>query len=387
MTSHKERVLTALNHEQPDRVPMDLGGRQTTLSILAYENLKQYLGVSDLPTRVMSHTWRTCFVDESILEKFDIDTRHIRPASKVNDAVGEHLSSGNDTFVDEWGVKRQIVGDYANLIEHPLQTASLEDLDTFPWPDPADDYDFESLREPARKLYEEGEYALVGCLGSPGNVFEQAWYLRGLAEFMKDLIKNKDFAHAVMRNVLDVRKRNAELYLREVGDYIDVIQLADDLASQDNLLISPKLYQELVKPYQLELCQYVKSLTKAKIYYHSCGSITPLLDELIDNGVEILNPVQVSAANMDTRMLKQRYGKSLSFWGAIDTFDALPNGTVQDVEAEVEKRIRDLAPGGGYVLGPVHNICADVPPANVVAMYATGLRHDAQAAVVSHELV
>ena len=382
MTTHKERVLMALNHEQPDRVPMDLGGRQTTLSILAYENLKRHLGLANLPTQVMAHAWQTCFVDESILEKFDIDTRHIRPASKVNKTIGEHLSSdGSDgTFVDEWGVKRQIVGDYANLIEYPLQTASLEDLDTFPWPDSADDYDFQGLREPTRKLYEKGEYALIGSLGSPGNIFEQSWYLRGLAEFMKDLIKNKDFAHALMRKVLDVRKRNAELYLREVGEFIDVIQLADDLASQENLLISPKLYHELVKPYQVELCQYVKSLTKAKIYFHSCGSIAPLLDDLIDNGVEILNPVQVSAANMDTKMLKQRYGKNLSFWGAIDTSEVLPNGSVQDVEAEVKKRIRDLGPSGGYVMGPVHNICVDVPPENVVAMYEAGPRHSTYAA-------
>ncbi len=376
MTTHKERVLAALNHEQPDRVPMDLGGRQTTLSILAYENLKQYLGLSSLSTKVMAHTWQTSYVDDVILERFDIDTRHIRPASKVNDAIGKHIAlPDNDaTFVDEWGVTRQIVGDYANLTGHPLQMASLTDLDLFPWPDPADDYDFDGIREPARQLYEASEYALVGCLGSPGNIFEQAWYLRGLAEFMKDLIKNKDFVHALMRRILDIRKRNAELYLREVGEFIDVIQLADDLAGQDNLLISPKSYNELVKPYQLELCQYVKSLTKAKIYYHSCGAIAPLLDEFIDNGVEILNPVQVSAANMDTQALKHRYGKNLSFWGAIDTFEVLPNGGVEDVEAEVKKRIRDLGTGGGYVLGPVHNICADVPPENVVAMYEAGLK-------------
>ncbi len=376
MTTHKERVLMALNHEQTDRVPMDLGGRQTTLSILAYENLKRHLGLAGLSTGVMAHTWQTCYIDDVILEKFDIDTRHVRPASRVNEAIGKHLAiEENDaTFIDEWGVTRQIVGDYANLIGHPLQKANLADLEAFPWPDPADDYDFDGIREPARKLYEEGEYALVGCLGSPGNIFEQAWYLRGLAEFMKDLIKNKDFIHVLMRRILDIRKRNAELYLREVGEFIDVIQLADDLAGQDNLLISPKSYKELVKPYQLELCQYVKSLTKAKVYYHSCGAIEPLLDELIDNGVEILNPVQVSAANMDTQALKKRYGKNLSFWGAIDTFEALPNGCVEDVETEVKKRIHDLGTGGGYVMGPVHNICADVPPENVVAMYEAGLK-------------
>jgi len=376
MTTHKERVVMALNHEQPDRNPMDLGGRQTTLSIIAYENLKKLLGLSDLPANVMAHTWQTSYIDEVVLEKFDIDTRHIRPASRVNESIGEHLSipESDNTFVDEWGVTRQVVGDYANLISHPLRTATVEDLENFPWPDSADNYDFKAIREPAKKLYEDNEYALVGSLGSPGNIFEQAWYLRGLAEFMKDLIKNKDFIHALMRRILDIRKRNAELYLREVGEFIDVVQLADDLAGQDNLLISPNSYKELVKPYQLELCQYVKSLTKAKVYYHSCGAIEPLLDELIDNGVEILNPVQVSAANMDTQALKKRYGKNLSFWGAIDTFEVLPNGRVEDVETEVKKRIHDLGTGGGYVMGPVHNICADVPPENVVAMYEAGLK-------------
>ena len=262
-------------------------------------------------------------------------------------------------------------GDYANLLGHPLREATLADLDSFPWPDPADNYDFKALRKPAKKLYEEGKYALVGCLGSPGNIFEQAWYLRGLQEFMTDLITEKEFAHALMRKVLDVRKRNVELYLHEVGEFIDVVQLADDLAGKDNLLISPKTYREMVKPYQLELCRHVRGLTKAKIYYHSCGSISPLIDELIDNGVEILNPVQVSAANMDTAELKKRFGRNLSFWGAVDTYDVLPNGTPRDVEAEVRRRITDLGTGGGYVMAPVHNICADVSPENIVAMYRT----------------
>ncbi|MCP4430578.1 MAG: hypothetical protein GY806_06330 [Gammaproteobacteria bacterium] len=377
MTTHKERVLMALNHEQPDRNPMDLGGRQTTLSVIAYENLKKLLNLSSLPTRVMAHTWQTSYIDDVVLEKFDIDTRHIRPSSKVNDAIGVHLSlpENNNTFVDEWGITRQVVGDYANLTGHPLRTASIEDLENFTWPDPAHDYDFKGIREPARKLYEENEYALVGCLGSPGNIFEQAWYLRGLEEFMKDLIRNRDFAHALMQRVLAVRKRNVKLYLDEVGEFIDVVQLADDLAGQDNLLISPKTYQTLIKPYQLELCEYVRSMTRAKIYYHSCGAIAPLLDELIDIGIEILNPVQVAANHMDTRDLKQRYGNKLSFWGAIDTFEALPNGSISDVRAEVQKRITDLGTGGGYVMGPVHNICGDVPAENVVSMYEAGLEY------------
>ena len=358
---------------------MDLGGRQTTLSVMAYENLKKHLNLSHLPTQVMAHSWQTSFIDEAVLDMFDIDTRHVRPNRKVNDDIGKALAiEGSDnTFVDEWGVKRQVVGDYANLIEHPLQTANLEDLESFPWPDSADNYDFKGLREPAQKLYEEGEYALVGSFGSPGNLFEQAWYIRGLAEFMKDLIKNKDFARELIRQILEVRKRNAELYLNEVGEFIDVVQLGDDLASQANLLISPKIYQEIIKPYHLELCEFVKKRTRAKIYFHCCGSISPLLDELIEIGVEILNPVQVSADNMDTQDLKKRYGKKLSFWGAIDTFDVLPNGRVSDVQTEVNKRIHDLGTGGGYVMAPVHNVCCDVPPENIVAMYEAGPKYSA----------
>jgi uroporphyrinogen decarboxylase len=154
MTTHKERLLMALNHEQPDRNPMDLGGRQTTLSILAYENLKNYLSLSHLPTKVMAHSWQTCFIDEAVLEMFDIDTRHVRPASKVNDVIGETLATGesDNIFVDEWGVKRKIAGDYANLIDHPLRTANLEDLEDFPWPDSADNYDFQGLRESNAKI-------------------------------------------------------------------------------------------------------------------------------------------------------------------------------------------------------------------------------------------
>lgn len=374
MTTHKERVLTALDHQQPDRVPMDLGGRQTTLSVLAYEALKKHIGLDHLPTQVMAHTWQTAFIDEEVLERFDIDTRHIRPPSRINDEIGELLAKpGSDgTFTDEWGVKRIVAGDYANLIDHPLRTATIDDLENFDWPDPADNYDFASIREPARMLYEEGEYALVGCLGSPGNTFEQAWYLRGLSEFMLDMIRNKDFVHALMRKVLDQRKRNVELYLNEVGEFIDVVQLADDMGSQENLLFSPKLYHELIKPYQLELCDHVRSLTKAKIYFHSCGSVAPLLDDLVEIGVEILNPVQVAASGMEPETLKQRFGKKLSFWGAIDTFDVLPKGSPQRVRDEVARVVSILGEDGGYVMGPVHNICADVPPENVVAMYEAG---------------
>lgn len=370
----KERVLTALDHSEPDRVPLDLGGRQTTLMIPAYERLKSYLGFTDVPTQIMSHIWQTVYVDEKILEHFSIDTRHIRPKNKA--FAPDAPFKDEEVFIDSWGVGRKISGGYANLCHHPLQKIkTLEEIEAHQWPDPDREFDYTGLKAHARTLYEQGEYALVGCMGSPGNTYEQAWYLRGLSEFFLDMVMHKDLAHALMRKVTDHRKRSAELYLKEVGEFIDVIQMADDLGAQNTSLMSPESYREIIKPYQAELIAHMRQFTKAKVYHHSCGSITNLLDDMIEIGIEILNPVQATAAGMETDQLKKRFGDRLTFWGAIDTFEVLPNGSVDDVRKEVNLRIKDLSPGGGYVLGSVHNMQIDVPPENVEAMFETALAY------------
>ncbi len=372
--NHKERVLTALNHEEPDRVPVDLGGRQTTFMIETYDKFKAYIGLNDLPTNIMSHKWQTAYVDEQILNRFSIDCRHIRPPVKTEP---EFTDTGDNktTFIDEWGVKRIVDAGYASIIEYPLQTAALEDLESYEWPDPVEMFDYSSIRSQALQLHKEGQYAIVGSMGSPGNIFEQSWYLRGLTEFFLDLVDNKEYAHALMSRITEIRKQNAECFLREVGEYLDVFQLADDLAMQNGPYMSPDLYREMIKPYQVDLFEFVKSLTSARIYYHSCGSITRLLDDLIEVGVDILNPVQVTAENMETNQLKQRFGNRLSFWGAMDTTEILPNGTTGDVRNEVRRVIHDLAPHGGFVLSSVHNLQPDIPPENILAMFEAASRY------------
>ena len=372
--NHKERILTALNHEEPDRVPVDLGGRQTTFMVETYNQIKAHLGLNDLPTQVMSHKWQTAYVDEQILNHFSIDCRHIRPPMRAEPELSE-TAEGKIAFVDEWGIKRIIDAGYASIIDYPLQTATLEDLETYEWPNPAEIFDYSSMRSQALDLYNEGEYAIVGNMGSPGNIFEQSWYLRGMTEFFLDLVDNKDFAHALLSKITEIRKQNAKNFLKEVGEYLNVFQLADDLAMQNGPYMSPDLYREMIKPYQVELFRYVKELTPAKIYYHSCGSVTRLLDDLIDLGVEILNPVQVSADGMQTDQLKQRFGNKLSFWGAMDTTEILPKGTIDDVRKEVRKIIRDLAPGGGFVLASVHNLQPDIPPENIIAMFEAAMQY------------
>ena len=369
----KERVLTALAHRATDRVPLDLGGRQTTLMLPAYERLKKYLGLSDLPTRVMSHRWLTAHVDEKILNHFSIDTRHVRPRNKaLKDPETPH--GEEETFYDNWGVGRRISGGYANLCHHPLkEAASLEEIQGHIWPDPDEEFDYTGVAQRAKQLHHEGKFAIVGCMGSPGNTLEQAWYLRGLSEFFLDMTMRKDMAHALMRRVTDHRKRNAELFLKEAGPYLDVIQVADDLGGQNTSLMSPASYREMIKPYQAELIAHIKTFTKAKVYHHSCGSIHNILEDMIDIGIEILNPVQATAAGMETQGLKKRFGDRLTFWGAVDTVKVLPYGSVDDVRREVRTRIRDLSPNGGYVLGSVHNMQIDVPPENVEAMFKTAL--------------
>jgi uroporphyrinogen decarboxylase len=373
----KERVLTALDHQEPDRVPVDLGGRQTTFMVGTYEAFKTHLGLDRPPTQLMSKIWQTVFVDECILERLDVDCRHIRPRNRTWSGSVKAQTTANagaqddvEVCVDQWGVVRKIEGGYASIIDYPLQKATLADLESYAWPDPAQDYDYSGIREQTQQLREADHYAIVGCMGSAGNLFEQSWYLRGMPELLIDMVCNKDFAHALLSKILGIRKRNAEIFLAEVGEYLDVFQLADDLSMENGLLMSPKMYREMIRPYQVELFQHVKKFTKAKIYFHSCGAVAQLLDDLIEVGVDILNPVQVSAKGMETDQLKHRYGKCLSFWGAIDTGEALPRGTVKDVRNEVLRRIRDLGPGGGYVLAPVHNMQPDIPPENIAAMYA-----------------
>jgi uroporphyrinogen decarboxylase len=180
---------------------------------------------------------------------------------------------------------------------------------------------------------------------------------------------DKPFAKALFDKLADFHIEFFRHYLEAVGDCIDVVVVSDDLGGENGPLISPELYRELIKPAQKKLWQFIKSNTEAYLFLHSCGSISKFIPDLIEIGVDILNPIQVAAKDMDTRRLKDEFGDKLIFWGGIDTQRILPFGSPEDVESEVKKRIADMAPGGGYVLTAVHNIQAGVPPENICMMY------------------
>ena len=361
----RERVLTSLNHEEPDRVPLDLGGLATTIEAVPYNELKKYLGIrSETKLFLRDH------VDppEEILERFGIDTRYVRMKPPRNFKV--QIDSDN-SYLDEWGTrwKKPESSLYWDPVDYPLKDATIEDLETHNWPDPHDPGRTEGLREEAKWLREKTDCAIIADTPSLG-IFESASIcLRGIERLMMDLILEKPFAKALLDKVADIQIEFFRHYLDAVGEYIDVIMVTDDLGAENGPLISPELYRELIKPAERKLWQFIKDNTKAYLFLHSCGSISKFIPDLIEIGVDILNPIQVSAKDMDTKRLKEEFGDRLTFWGGVDTQRVLPFGSPEEVEREVKRRIADTAPGGGYVLTAVHNIQAGVPPENICMMY------------------
>ncbi len=366
----RQRVQTTLNHQEPDQVPLDLGtgGNSAPVPEL-YQRLAALYGIKP-QVRLVPHIMRLAVVDERILRDLDIDTRPIsmRPVRR-----GVRPCSEQGQFYDDWGVrwKEVDVGGtvYRELAETPLADATVDDLDHYPWwPDPLDPDRYAGVREDAERLLHQTDYALVGCPGF-NSVWERAWYLCGFSRMLESLILDPEFVHAVLRRITDLCKAALGRFLDLAGPYVQIVKMGDDLGTQNGPQMSPQTYRDVIKPYHKELFDFIKERTEARVFLHTCGSVYRLLPDLIDAGVEILNPVQVSARDMDTQRLKAEFGDHLSFMGAIDTQHVLPFGTPGEVKREVERRIAHLGPGGGYILAPVHNVQADVPPENLITMY------------------
>ena len=360
----RERVETTLNHREPDKVPIDFGGFATTIEAEAYEDLKEYLGIQkDTLVWMRAHV----DVDEEILEKFEVDTRYLRPypVQKWADVKKK------DTVIDAWGIKWYMpkTSYYFDPVEHPFANFTLDDLEDYRYPDLwRVDYEDELART-AERLCKETDYYLIAdalCVG----IFEQAWFLRGLENFLIDLVLNKDFANRVLDIVLEQRKDFYGKLLDVVGPYVGMVIVSDDLAGQEGPIIAPELYREMIKPRHKELNTFIKSKADVKLFHHACGAVRGLINDLIDVGIDILNPVQVSAKDMDTKKLKQDFGEKIVFWGGgCDTQRVLPFGSPQEVHDEVKKRISDLKPGGGFVFAQIHEIQPETPPQNIIAMF------------------
>ena len=373
--THRERVLTALKHAEPDRIPLDLGSTgATTITVKAYERLRAHLGLAaESPPVLWSLRSTTVIPDEAILRRFDIDARPLLLGSPLG-RPDRRLS--DDMFLDEWGViwTRHGATHFINSDGpfYRLADPTVHDLEKHNWPEPLDPGRFAGLRERARKLHEETDYAVV--LNLTNGPVHQCQYLRGYGEWLEDLLLRPVFAEALMDRIVDILTQIANRALEEAGVYVDLVTFGDDIATQNATLFRPDLYRRMVKPRHKALADVIHRHGKP-ILFHSCGSVYALVRDLIDIGVDALNPVQVSAAEMATDRLKREYGSELAFWGAIDTHQVLPRGTPAQVQDEVKRRVRDLGASGGYILCAVHNLQPEVPPENVVAMYQAGLEY------------
>ena len=332
----------------------------------AYEHLKAHLGI-EKPGRLISRIFQYALPDEEVMQRFGSDGRPLLagPAPSIH-----RRTLSDEAFVDEWGIEwRRAPGSlYFEETRAPLAEATLDDLERFEWPDLGHAARFAGMAGEARHIHAETECAVVALSGA--SLFEQLQLLRGMASFLTDMAVNRDFAQALIAKVADLMLGSLVGMLDAAGEHIDVIVMGDDLGTQNAPILSPKMYRALLKPHHARLIAAIRARSKAKIFFHSDGNIYPLLDDLVEVGVDLLNPIQVSAGDMgDTARLKRRFGNRLSFCGAIDTGWVLPHGTPADVRDEVRRRIADLAPGGGYILAPVHCIQPDVPLENVFAMF------------------
>jgi uroporphyrinogen decarboxylase len=350
---------------------LDLGGLSTTIETDPYNELKKLLGLKGETKQFLRDHVEP---PEELLERFGVDTRYIRMKPPKN--FKARIDPDN-SYVDEWGTrwKKPIGGLYWDPVEHPLKNATVEDLEAYPWPDPNDPGRIEGLREEAKTLRDKTTFAIVADQPVLG-LFESSWVmLRGPEQFFTDLYLNPDFVKALMEKLTDLHIQYYKRYMEAVGEFIDIVMVSDDLGAENGPLVSLAHFREFIKPYQKRLWRSIKERTDAFLFLHCCGSVYQFIPDLIEMGVDILNPIQVTAKDMDTNRLKKEFGDKMSFWGGIDTQEVMPFGSPDDVEREVKKRIADLAPGGGYVLTAVHNIQPGVSPENICRMYESAHKY------------
>nr|MDO8086346.1 uroporphyrinogen decarboxylase family protein [Candidatus Sigynarchaeum springense] len=375
----RQCVIAALEHRQPDRVPIDLGGNQSGIHVLAYQRVMAQLGIHEEKTVLSHFTQQLARPCDALLERFHVDTRWIRPLSSYIDYDRQEPQHERgfvgrfDQFHVFWGQDEIKPADeilYYDPVIHPLADAkTVQDIERHDWPDGKDKSVFKGLKEVARRFHEETPYAV--CSTAIGNTFETCTFLFGLVKAMRLVRTNPALLDAAMTKLLEYWQDYNTTYLGEVGAFIDVACINGDLAGQDGPLVNPAFYEKHVKPVDALLVKHIKSIApRIKLNYHTCGSVPAFIPHLADVGFDSINPVQVSARDMEPGSLKRRFGGRIAFWGGLCNPQAtLPFGTPEQVRAEVKRNVHAFKAGGGFIAANVHNITAEVPAANIVAMF------------------
>jgi uroporphyrinogen decarboxylase len=406
--TRRERVLAALDHKVPDRVPVDLAAmRSTGITAVAYGRLKEHLGIREGSIQVYDVVQQLAQPEKPILDYWDADVVDLgrlfltelsdwkdfvlpdgRPAkipSYINFIpdgaggwralaadgtsigampAGAYYLSQTEFPLKDWdGGDPSVLDRLPQLMDHVTWAA----LPCAPHHKPLTSEHLADIRLRAKALYETTDYAVMVAFGA--NLLEWGQYLCRMDQFLIDLMENRRKAEAILDKLLESHLAGLEKLLPAVDGYVQIIQMGDDFGTQNALQISPRLYREVFKPRQKLIYETVRKKSSLRIFLHSCGAIADIIPDLIEIGVEAINPVQTSAHGMDPARLKREYGEDLTFWGGgCDTQRVLPLGTPAEIRAHVKERIGLLAPGGGFVFTQVHNIMPHVPPENIAAM-------------------
>lgn len=371
----RERLLTALNHQEPDRVPYDLGSNQVTgIHVVAYRALRQALDLPPVEPHLSDTIQQLALPDDDLLRRLGADVRGLFPLNSHNWHINEEDQGDHWAYRDEWGIthhRMQPAGLYYSVARVPLDSLEVtpHDIERHPWPNLADPQRIAGLRRQA-EAYRAAGYAVL-LKDAFAGIFEFAQRIVGMQNCLMMMITNRPAMDALFAKLLELKLAYWQLALPQLADVIDVISYADDYGTQVSQLISPKMFREQIKPLLAVMFDAIKRLApRARLFFHSDGNIRPLLPDFLELGVDILNPVQFTAAGMDLADLKQTVGRDFAFWGAgVDTQGLLPSGTPQQIKDQVRRNIEILAPGGGYVFNTIHNIQADVPPPNIIAMW------------------
>lgn len=398
IVTSRERILAALKHREPDRVPVDFSGhRSSGIAAIAYSKLREYLGLPPKPVRVYDVIQQLAIVDDDVLERFGVDTIELGRGFALDGKCWSPwtLPDGTPCFVPAWvqlerDNRRWVIRSQSGRVLGHMPNGALyfeqtyfpfdesDDLDAIPvaleecmWTavaSPPGPIDSRSLSEGARQLRQRSDRAIIGLFG--GNLFEIGQFLYRNDRFMMLLASEPQHVHRFLDKLVEIHLANLERFLGAVGEFIDIILFGDDLGMQTGPMISPQMYCEFFKPRHKLLWSRAKELANVKVILHCCGGIRELIPHLIEAGVDAINPVQISCTGMNAAELKADFGKDLTFWGGgCDTRDVLPSGTPQDVAEHVKGQVKTLSPGGGFVFQQVHNILANVPPENIVAMF------------------
>lgn len=379
----RERILEALNHREPDRIPFDLGGTTWTgITNGAYQKFRQHLGLSREEPEWADVIQQIVIPSAEIMQLIDVDTRGLFPLTSHNRDVYSKLRDAGERweYHDEWGFTHHFPkqnGYWFSIVGHPMENLAPDDalVDTYNWPDPLDPERTAGLRERAIRFRKEGK--LVMIKGLCAGIFEMQQRIRGVTNALIDPFLYPEFSDRLIGKLADLKIQFWEKALGELADVVDVVAEADDYGTQESQLVSPDHFRQYYKPHIARIIKTIRdSAPGAKVMFHSCGNIRPLLPDFIETGIDIINPVHVNAAGMEPYQLKKDFGSELVFWGGgVDTQKVLPEGSPSDVMDDVKRNIDALAPGGGFVFATVHNIQAEVPAANIAAMLKAVGRH------------